>query len=821
MAINSLLNKVTSYSVNMQFLLLESGTQVLYIDSGMRDLLGYDEKDFIESGLNFFDLIHPDDQDIAKKLLALKSQTSLKIVNFRCRKANGKILCLQGCYQKSYETSVGLKLTLQMTDAKALNQYLDTPILLSNFTTMMESSDDYIYFKDRNHVFTGASQTLVALTNPSDHWHDLIGKTDYDVFPEEYADAYYRLEKQVFLGAPVASERQKILDNQGNIGWIDNRKYPIVDNNNEIIGLFGIARDITETVINQQKVEQLLAEKQAILETSLVGFATLQNRKIIWGNSALAKLLGYSKNELIGMPARVLYAHEEDYKKIGVAYAELNEQDISQNEIECLRKDGSQLWVSFSGTLLDKEQGISLWSLIDVTSNKLSEQALRESEIRFRTLFESSSDAVILLGDSGFINCNQATLKIFGCSTVVDFCTRAPAELSSPLQPCGADSSELAAKHFVQAKQQGSYRVEWQCKRLDSGEEFPAEVLLTSMILDNEQVLQIVVRDITQRKQVEIERNEALNRIQNISKSVPGMIFQFRLNADGSSCFPYVTSVIFTFFQVSPEEVEKSSDKVFAAIHPDDLPQVLVSINTSKETLTPWYKEFRVRSPERGVQWLLVNALPEKGEQGAVIWNGLVTDITERKKMEAQIHQLAFYDELTSLANRRLLKDRLNLAMSSSKRTQQYGAVMILDLDNFKPLNDAHGHLVGDLLLIEAANRMTRCVREIDTVARFGGDEFVVMLNGLDTDKAVSTLQAKTIAEKICSLLAEPYFLTVNQGKGADIIIKYCCSASIGVAMFMNHDFSNEEILNWADAAMYQAKEAGRNQIQFYQSTSE
>jgi diguanylate cyclase (GGDEF)-like protein len=196
------------------------------------------------------------------------------------------------------------------------------------------------------------------------------------------------------------------------------------------------------------------------------------------------------------------------------------------------------------------------------------------------------------------------------------------------------------------------------------------------------------------------------------------------------------------------------------------------------------------------VQWLLVNALPEKGEQGAVIWNGLVTDITERKKMEAQIHQLAFYDELTSLANRRLLKDRLNLAMSSSKRTQQYGAVMILDLDNFKPLNDAHGHLVGDLLLIEAANRMTRCVREIDTVARFGGDEFVVMLNGLDTDKAVSTLQAKTIAEKICSLLAEPYFLATSQGESADSIIKYCCSASVGVAMFMNHDFFKQTTIS-------------------------
>jgi|GEM_PF-1855931 len=817
MAINSLLNKLTSHSVNMQFLLLESGEQVLRVGSGMRDLLGYDEKDFIESGLSFSDLVHSDDRDIASTLFSLKLQTTAKIVNFRCRKANGKIVCLQGCYQKHYEKSTGLKLILQLTDAKSLNQYLDDPVLLSNFTTMMENSDDYIYFKDRNHVFTGASQTLVSLTDPSEHWSDLIGKTDYDVFSEEYADAYYRLEKQVFSGVPVANEIQKTLDNQGNTGWIDNRKYPIFDNNNEIIGLFGIARDITESVNNQKKIELLLSEKKAILETSLVGFGTLQNRKITWANSALAKSLGYSKSELIGMPTRALYAHEEDYKKVGAAYTELNTQGMLQNEVEYLCKDGSHIWVSFSGTILDEKQGISLWSLVDVTKSKRSELALKESEMKFRTLFESGSDAIMLLGENSFLNCNQATLKIFGCSTVEGFCTRALTELSPPVQPCGIDSTELAKHQMAQAKQQGSHRFEWLHKRLDSGQTFPTEVLLTTMILDGKHVVQAVVRDITERKQVEIERNEALNRLQRISKSVPGMVYQFRLNADGSSCFPYATPAMLAIFRVTPEEAAKSSDKVFSAIYPEDFEQVLVSINESKETRSPWHEEFRVQFPDGTVTWLLGNSLPEEGEQGAVIWHGFVTDITERKEMEAQIHQLAFYDELTSLANRRLLNDRLNLAMSSSKRTGQYGAVMILDLDNFKPLNDTYGHLVGDLLLAQVAGRLMSCVREIDTVARFGGDEFVVMLNGLDTDKAISTLQAKAIAEKICSLLAEPYFLTVSQGENAGIV-EHRCSASIGVVMFINHDGSNEEVLSWADAAMYQAKEAGRNQVQFYQS---
>ena len=137
-------------------------------------------------------------------------------------------------------------LNLLLQDAKTLQRTLSDASTMVNFTAMMENTDDFIYFKDRNHVFTGASQTLVSLCDPAEHWTDLLGQTDYDVFPEEYADGYYRLEKQIFSGMPVAREIQETLTKDGRKGWVDNRKYPIRDEHGEIIGLYGIARDITE-----------------------------------------------------------------------------------------------------------------------------------------------------------------------------------------------------------------------------------------------------------------------------------------------------------------------------------------------------------------------------------------------------------------------------------------------------------------------------------------------------------------------------------------------------------------------------------------------
>lgn len=191
----------------------------------------------------------------------------------------------------------------------------------------------------------------------------------------------------------------------------------------------------------------------------------------------------------------------------------------------------------------------------------------------------------------------------------------------------------------------------------------------------------------------------------------------------------------------------------------------------------------------------------------------IVRDISERKLAEAEIAKLAFYDTLTQLPNRRLFYERFKLAVAASKRSQRFGAVLLLDLDNFKTLNDKQGHAAGDMLLCDAARRIEKSIREIDTVARFGGDEFLVLLSDLSADKAEAMVRAKIVAEKIRRALFKPYLLNVQQLDSRTISIEHQSTASIGAALYFDNEITVEDVLRNADIAMYQAKSNGRNQI--------
>lgn len=184
-----------------------------------------------------------------------------------------------------------------------------------------------------------------------------------------------------------------------------------------------------------------------------------------------------------------------------------------------------------------------------------------------------------------------------------------------------------------------------------------------------------------------------------------------------------------------------------------------------------------------------------------------------RRSAEKTIRQMAFYDELTRLPNRRLLKDRLQQAMSHSTRSGLYGALMFMDLDNFKSLNDVHGHDMGDMLLMEVANRIRGLVRAEDTVARFGGDEFVVLLEDLDAHRDAAAAKVRDVGGKLLAALSEPYRLSCRREGGQTIAVVHQCTSSIGVVLFKGDALGQEDMLKWADTAMYRAKGAGRNQI--------
>jgi len=207
---------------------------------------------------------------------------------------------------------------------------------------------------------------------------------------------------------------------------------------------------------------------------------------------------------------------------------------------------------------------------------------------------------------------------------------------------------------------------------------------------------------------------------------------------------------------------------------------------------------------------ILIRKLEEKTLQLEEANQFLQQDIARRKEAEDKIQHLAYYDLLTNLPNRLLLIDRLQHTLAMSARHHNHGALLFIDLDHFKTLNDTKGHSVGDLLLVEVAKRLQTCMREGDTLARLGGDEFVVILQDLSEDSSQAAVQAETVCAKIISAINLPYYL--------DSYL-YHSSTSVGVCLFRNQEFTVDELLKRADIAMYQAKNAGRNTQRFYDPT--
>lgn len=187
-----------------------------------------------------------------------------------------------------------------------------------------------------------------------------------------------------------------------------------------------------------------------------------------------------------------------------------------------------------------------------------------------------------------------------------------------------------------------------------------------------------------------------------------------------------------------------------------------------------------------------------------------ISDISEFKEAQEKILLLAFHDPLTQLPNRRLLQDRLHQAIAGSARSHRYGAVIFIDLDHFKTLNDTLGHNFGDMLLMEVAQRLQDSVREGDTVTRLGGDEFVIMLEGLSEDIKNATVEVDTVGKKIAAMINQPYLLQDDE---------YRISSSIGISLFCGNKHSVDELLQQADLAMYRAKYSGRNAIRFFHSS--
>ena len=317
-----------------------------------------------------------------------------------------------------------------------------------------------------------------------------------------------------------------------------------------------------------------------------------------------------------------------------------------------------------------------------------------------------------------------------------------------------------------------------------------------------------VNNDVTERQRA----REALRGTESMFHTMVDWTYNWEYWIGPEGKFIYMTPSVERLSGYRREDFEQNPGLIDAIVHPDDreIWRSHVHALTVNQRSESSGVELRIIRKNGSVCWVNHICRPVFDEMGQYLGRRVtVRDISEQKQAEQQIHNLAYFDPLTQLPNRRLFTDRLGQALVASKRSQRFGAVMVLDLDHFKSLNDTQGHDIGDLLLVEVAKRLLACVRAQDTVSRLGGDEFVVLLGGLETSESESAVDAEVIAEKIRLEISKPYLLGVGGNE-------YFSMTSIGVTLFRGQDDSADLLLKQADVALYEAKGAGRNLVRFF-----
>ena len=433
----------------------------------------------------------------------------------------------------------------------------------------------------------------------------------------------------------------------------------------------------------------------------------------------------------------------------------------------------------------------------DISSVKQAQLNLRANEEKLRGLFELSPLGIALTDMNGrFLEFNEAFRKL--CGYDADQLKGLDYWQLTPEKYAAEEARQLDA--LARSGRYGPYEKEY---RRHDGSLVPVRLNGVQVVgADGERYIWSIVEDISESRRIEADRRVAASAFE---AQVGIMV------TDSEGRIVKVNRALLEASGYAMDELLGQTPRLFKSGRHDAA--FYVAMWQSLRQAGVWQGELWDRRKDGEVypKWVTITAV--KGESGETThFVSTQIDISERKAAEQEIENLAFYDPLTALPNRRLLRDRLQHALAVSVRGQRYGALLFIDLDNFKTLNDTLGHPAGDSLLQEVACRLASCVREGDTVARLGGDEFVVMLEGLAMHLDEAADQAKGVGDKILAALKEPYQLGEH---------KCHSTSSIGVALFGNQRDSMDEVLKQADMAMYKAKAAGRDALCFFDPAME
>lgn len=628
-------------------------------------------------------------------------------------------------------------------------------------------------------------------------------------------------------------------------------------------------------------------------------------------NDKACRSLGYTRQELMGLK---VWDIDPVFPKARWDTIIASKVDTVFTETLHRRKDGVVFPVEVSAKhlwLAEKDHHVAF--VRDISERKQAEAAIQEREARFRSLFEKSADAILLLENGVFTDCNQAAIHMMRATDKSQFLSLHPSALSPAYQPDGRPSYEKAEEIIRATLEKGNNRFEWIHRRTD-GEDFPVEVLLTTITLGDHQAIYTVWRDITERKQAEealqmyrfsmenapegvffmnrdagfsyvnekacrslgYTRDELMSlKLWDIDPLFPrekwqlvwtqskedkidtlhtetthrrkdGMVFPVEVSAKHLWLGDHELHVAFVRDITERKRAEEELRQLAAvvkntaeAVVVTDANNKIIAVNqafseitgyseaealgnnprilksdrhdrdfyrtmwAAIETAGLWQGEIwdRRKSGEIFPAWSTISVIRDI-DNHIINYVAVFSDISAIKRSQEQLDFLAHHDPLTALPNRLLFNDRLEHALKRAEREGHQVAVLFLDLDRFKNINDSLGHPVGDILLKETAKRITHLIRQEDTVARLGGDEFIILIEKIDEAQDVAQL-----AKKLTEAVGNPFSV-----KGHELHL----TVSVGISLYPGDGQEGATLVRNADAAMYRAKEEGRNAYQFY-----
>ncbi|MDI1299039.1 EAL domain-containing protein [Methylotenera sp.] len=713
----------------------------------------------------------------------------------------------------------------------------------SQLEASLEAIPDLVWMKNMDGVFLRCNRSFERFLGSDKP--NVIGKTDYDFFDKESAD-FFRLHdrKAANQDFPLITE-EWLTFNDGYYGLFEVTKTGIKDNAGSLIGTLGIAHDITERKSIESKLRRQREAMQALNDISSQTIQVEYEKQLREALAVACKYLGMEYGILskiqgescfidvqVSPPDTIYdgleYPFEDTYSSLlfqadGILFVEQMKNSRYSNH-RCYALMGFESFIGLPLLLDGNRYGLILLSKqaqfnsFDVTvidfvhlfsrlvvnlirRNNLSIQIAKGNE-RLDLALQSASlglwDLDVPTGQT-FYNARWAEMLGYELSEIEQTLDAFEgllhpddkAEVLAALQAHFNGETSDFSLEFRMLHKDGSWIWVYDHGRVmeRSADGTPIRVLGTHM-------------DISKRKATELIVNsnaELLRRTNNMAK-VGGWEF----NLATSSI--YWSEGIKRIHEVDDDYVPEMN-KAIEFYTPESKPIISSAVNSAIENGVSWDLELEIITAKNNHKWVRAQGNVEYENAKITRLVGVFQDITQQKLADDAIKKLAFYDVLTQLPNRRLLLDRLDRALLTSARSLCYGALVFIDLDNFKTLNDTLGHDMGDALLKQVATRLQACLRDCDTVARFGGDEFVVMLDNLDTDSYEAKKLVETVGAKIIQALNQPYEI-VPHG--------YYSTPSLGATIFVGKSDTVDEALKRADIAMYQAKSAGRNCLRFF-----